>query len=80
MHDPAPPPFLLLFVSPQVTDLGNSKQLKTHSRRPPTVEKLMEVVEKATQNFVTVGEQIASENSEFQVWRHSSSCPLTCVA
>ena len=39
----------------------------------------MEVVEKATNNFVTVGEQIASENSEFQVWRHMivSSCPLS---
>ena len=42
---------------------------RSHGRlkRTHNVHKLIELVDKATRNFVAVGEQIASENPEFQV-------------
>ena len=44
----------------QVGDVGKLK--RTHN-----IHKLIELVDKATRNFVAVGEQIASENPDFQV-------------
>ena len=40
------------------------------------VSKLIQLVDKATRNFVAVGEDIASENPEFQVREKSSSPKL----
>ena len=40
---------------------------RTRSGKPPKLRKLVQLVEKAIVNFVAVGEQIASENSDFQV-------------
>lgn len=54
----------------QVTELNNSKLLETRSGRPPKVEKLVQIVEKATKNLLSVGEQIAGENPDFQVRGH----------
>ena len=73
------PPFYLTALSPQlflfnsqVTELsgsggGGHGLPRTRSGKPPKLRKLVQLVEKATMNFVAVGEQIASENSDFQV-------------
>lgn len=36
-------------------------------KRTHKISKLIQLVDKATRNFVAVGEQIANENPEFQV-------------
>ena len=74
----APPPFLpdgiitAALSHSQVTELsgsggGGHGLPRTRSGKPPKLRKLVQLVEKATMNFVAVGEQIASENSDFQV-------------
>ena len=52
----------------KVTSLAAYKSSKRVSGKPHKVSKLVQIVDKATQNFVAVGEEIASENPEFQVW------------
>ena len=44
-------------------------------KRTHKISKLIQLVDKATRNFVAVGEQIANENPEFQV---SNSIIYTC--
>ena len=51
----------------KVTSLAAYKSSKRVSGKPHKVSKLVQIVDKATQNFVAVGEEIASENPEFQV-------------
>ena len=48
--------------SKQVIGNNVGKLKRTHK-----VSKLIQLVDKATRNFVAVGEQIANENPEFQV-------------
>ena len=62
LGDPPPYPCTL-----QVTTLSEYKSTKGRLRKPHKVSKLVQIVSKATKNFVTVGEEIASENPEFQV-------------
>ena len=55
-------------------DMGKLK--RTHK-----VSKLIQLVDKATRNFVAVGEQIANENPEFQVSskiRNYPGCSFIC--
>ena len=52
----------------KVTSLAAYKSSQRVSGKPHKVSKLVQIVDKATQNFVAVGEEIASENPEFQVW------------
>ena len=52
----------------KVTTLSAYKSSKRISGKPHKVSKLVQIVDKATKNFVVVGEEIASENPEFQVW------------
>jgi len=51
----------------QVTTLSQYKSAKGRLGKPHKVSKLVQIVDKATKNFVTVGEEIANENPEFQV-------------
>lgn len=52
----------------KVTSLSAYKNSKRISGKQHKVSKLVQIVDKATKNFVAVGEEIASENPEFQVW------------
>jgi hypothetical protein len=61
---------------PKVTNLSvtvdSSKQvgIGKHAgrlKRTHKISKLIQLVDKATRNFVAVGEQIANENPEFEV-------------
>ena len=54
-----------------IVDSSSKHQLVGKSqgrlKRTHKVSKLIQLVDKATRNFVAVGEQIANENPEFQV-------------
>ena len=52
----------------KVTTLSAYESSKRISGKLHKVSKLVQIVDKATKNFVAVGEEIASENPEFQVW------------
>ena len=52
--------------------VDSSKQLDIRKevgklKRTHKISKLIQLVDKATRNFVAIGEQIANENPEFQV-------------
>lgn len=51
----------------QVTTLTDYKSSRGRTGKPRKVTKLVQIVDKATRNFIAVGEEIANENPEFQV-------------
>ena len=65
------PPFSckgkLILPLPQITRLSGDGELDAAKPLPPSVERLSEIVQRATETLVSLGEQIASENPTFQV-------------
>ncbi len=51
----------------QVTTLSEYRPTHRRGGRSRKVTKLIQIVDKAAANFVTVGEEIANENPDFQV-------------
>ena len=68
-HDSAPPPFSCadILPLPQITELGGGQEPDPGKPLPPSVERLAQVAQRATETLVSLGEQIASENRSFQV-------------
>ena len=63
--------------------VDSSKKLRTGRevgklKRTHKISKLIQLVDKATRNFVAVGEQIANENPEFQVSSRIREKVSTC--
>lgn len=55
---------------------GPEATLSLHRRHFGSPQKLVQLVDKAVMNFVAVGEDIATENPEFQVGNQLSPTPL----
>ena len=53
------------------SDRHTASSEKRRKREPQKLSKLIQLVDKATRNFLAVGEEIAHENPDFQVCLYS---------
>ena len=60
------------------SDCHNSSE-KRRKREPQKLSKLIQLVDKATRNFLAVGEEIAHENPDFQVCLYRSSYSIQVI-
>lgn len=64
----------------QVTTLSEYRPTHRRGGRSRKVTKLVQIVEKAAANFIAVGEEIASENPDFQVGLGCMGCVERCLS